>query len=92
MKLEFRARCPKCKTVRILVGPWEIASEAELDLMELSIPEESLAVCPVCNAVEDIAMFVDDAQAEPWENADEAERKHGRKAGPLPRKPWPDTN
>ena len=91
--LEFRAKCPQCGRERTLIGPFPARTPAQLDLIEVAMTgKTSRAVCPACNCVEAVAMFVDGQQVEPWQDADEMERRHGPKAGPLPRKPWPDTN
>ncbi len=92
--IAIHARCPECRTERVLVGPFAASTPAELDLAELQIDQigSVLARCPRCLAVEEIAWFVGGQQVDPWIDADQAEREWGRGAGPLPRKPWPDAN
>lgn len=91
--IEFKTRCPHCGIERSLAGPYPASNPAELDALEHAVTRKTfIARCLKCNAVEDVAMFVDGVQAEPWTNADEYERQSGRDAGPLPPKPWPDTN
>jgi hypothetical protein len=91
--IEFRSRCPQCQSERPLFGPFLAGNPAELDLIETKITGRTLmARCSACNRVEEVAMFIDGKQVEPWQDADEAERLNGSTAGPLPPKPWPDTN
>lgn len=90
--IEFRAQCPNCQTVRPLIGPASARTPAELDAFELALPKIIRARCPQCDRVELVAMFVDGARVEPWQDADEAQQLNGPDAGPLLRKPWPDTN
>jgi hypothetical protein len=90
--LGFRARCPQCQTERWLHGPHPARTPADLDAIEHALPKVFRARCPRCDGVEEVAMFVDGSQAEPWQNADKMERQHGPGAGPLPPKPWPETN
>lgn len=92
MIFDFRAKCPECQAERILLGPWEAYSEAEMDLLELSIPKSTEAKCPACGRVEMVAMFVDGEQDGDWQDADAFERDNGPSAGPLPRKPWFEVN
>jgi len=91
--LGFRARCDHCNSERDIFGPFPARTPAQLDAIEMQINGRSLlARCPTCDRTELVAMFIDGTQTEPWQDADEMERQHGASAGPLPRKPWPDTN
>lgn len=92
--IEFRARCPECNWVRSLFGPLPAKTPADLDAIEVEATRRGSmeARCHVCGTVESIAMFVDGVQAEPWKDADATEAENGPEAGPLPSKPWPDTN
>lgn len=94
MMIEFRAKCPKCETIRTIAGPWEIHNPAEADRMEMDIDRAGhvVARCPTCDTTEHVAMYIDGKQTEPWRDADEYESEHGKNAGPLPPKPWPDSN
>lgn len=91
--IEFRARCQACETQRVIIGPFHVRNPAELDAAEHAMTGVNVrARCPTCDAVECVAMFVDGVRVEEWTDADEYERTSGPTAGPLPPKPWPDTN
>lgn len=91
MQFELRARCPKCKTERsIWCETCNPQIAASMDAMERRIDQVGHvdAHCPTCDTVEDVALFVDGKQTEPWQNADKYELKNGPNAGPLPPEPW----
>lgn len=90
MRIELRAKCPQCGAVRVLWGPWIAKTPDDLDHMEDEIDARghATALCDQCDAVEDVALFIDDCQTEPWQNADDYESRGGPDAGPLPPKPW----
>lgn len=93
MTIDFRARCPRCQRVRVLVGPFAADSPAQLDAAEHQLSGKMwLTICERCCVTEQIAMFADGEQTEPWTDAKKYERDNGPDAGPLPPKPWPDTN
>ncbi len=68
------------------LGPFRINTIDDLIAAETMIDIKGCAraICPICNAVEEIALFDGGNQVEPWMNADETERRFGRGAGPLP--------
>ncbi len=93
MQIDLRGLCPNCQTQRVVWGPFTVSTPADADRMEDEIDARgyALARCPRCDATEQVALFIDDRQTEPWLDADEAERRGGPGAGPLPPRPWRDT-
>lgn len=87
---ELRARCPACGLERSAFGPRPATTAIELDALEAEIDRCGgvVARCLQCDSVEQVALFVDGQQTEPWQNADKYERESGPDAGPLPQKPW----
>jgi len=89
MILFLKSKCPHCKTVRVLWGPFTIDNPADLDAAEtlIDIKGGAKAICPVCSRVEMVALFDGDAQTEDWMDADEYEKTFGKESGELPPKP-----
>lgn len=88
-KIEFKARCQSCGIERTLFGPREINSPEQLDAVEAEIDRcgGAIAKCLECDAVEQVAMFGDGQQLEPWQDAGQYDQDNGQSAGPLPPKP-----
>lgn len=91
MKMELRGRCKTCKNERTITGfETENPTPDFMDRVEASADRRGSwdCNCPVCGKVEDVSIFLNGEQVEPWMNADDFEKLNGPSAGPLPPKPW----
>ena len=89
MIISLKSKCPHCDKVRVLWGPFKLNSSADLDAAEtlIDIKGGAKAICPICGAIELVALFDGNTQTEDWMNADEYEKLNGPDAGDLPPKP-----
>ena len=93
IKIEMRGRCVDCGTERSIFCAY-VQSENDMgramDKLEEQVDKIGAfdANCPKCGQVEEVAMFFNNKQSEPWQNAADYERENGPDAGPLPEKPW----
>lgn len=76
MRIELRGRCPKCQIVRTAFGPRDIDPD-DLTAIDREIDNCGgvIARCLECDTVEQVAMFLDGEQREPWQCADDYDQE-----------------